>query len=185
MTWPYPSTHPPTHQIIHTPWGGEVSIDFKSSNRIEISRLVQVLLNFDWFRGSPPWGCGVGGWGGGWWGGAPYTYTCMCMHACIHTHTCVWHHREFPWIPPMGAAICMKLSCLPRMHVSACACMHAHACAHMWGAPPNHPPPLSTHPPQSQSCREPETPKFNNSWTNQNNSILFEDSLPLNIPELI
>ena len=55
----------------------------ESSNRIELSRLVQELLNF-----------GVSGslwlWGGGqWmrvgdgWGGAPHT----CAHACMHTHT--------------------------------------------------------------------------------------------------
>ena len=49
-----PSTHPPTHQTVHPPLGGGVSTNFKSSNRIEISWLVQVLLNFDWFLGSPP-----------------------------------------------------------------------------------------------------------------------------------
>ena len=37
-----------------------------------------------------------------------------------HVHT----HREFPWIPPMGVAICMNLSCLPLMHVHVCACAH-------------------------------------------------------------
>ena len=46
----------------------------------------------------------------------------------------------------MGAAICMKLSCLPHMHVCVGACMHACTCAHVCGAPPNHPPPSSTHP---------------------------------------
>ena len=54
--------------------------------------------------------------------------------------------------------------------------------------PPNHPPPHPPNPPTTphpQSCREPKTPKFNKSWTNRDNSILFEDSLPLNIPELI
>ena len=58
--------------------------------------------------------------------------------------------------------------------------MHVHKC----GAPHNHPDP---HPskPHPQSRREPKTPKFNKSWTNRDNSILFEDSLPLNIPELI
>ena len=43
----------PTHSPIHPPTGGGVSTDFKSSNGIEISWLVQVLLNFDWFWGSP------------------------------------------------------------------------------------------------------------------------------------
>ena len=135
--------------------GGEVSTDFKSSNTIEISWLVQVLLNFDWFRGPP-----LGGGGGGWIGVGvvrgcpPHICTCMCMHA----HAPVWHHREFPWIPPMGAAICMKLSCLPRMHVRVCACMHAHACAPVWGAPPTpiYPPP---------SPRAAGSPKHQNSIT--------------------
>ena len=51
--------------------------------------------------------------------------------------------------------------------------------------PPDAPdnPPTHLSPPQSH--REPKTAKFNKSWTNQDNSILFEDSLPLNIPELI
>ena len=157
MIWPDP-THQPTHQIIHPPMGGGVSTDFKSSNRIEISQLVQVLLNFDWFWGSPLGGWGVGGWVGGGERVPPYMCTCMHMH--------IWHHREFPWIPPMGVAICMKLSC---MHV------HAHVCV----GTPQPPTPIP------QSCREPKTPKFNNSWTNRDNSILFKDSLPLNIPELI
>ena len=41
----------------------------------------------------------------------------------------------------MGVAICMKLSCLTHVHVCVCACMHVCVCAHVWGAPPNHPPP--------------------------------------------
>ena len=113
---------------------GEVSTDFKSSNRIEISQLVQVLLNFDWFRGSPL-GVGVVR------GCPPHMCTCMCMHASAHMHMCIWHHREFPGIPPMGAAICMKLSCLPHVHVHACTCM----CMCV-GAPPTTPTP-SIHPP--------------------------------------
>ena len=28
----------------------------------------------------------------------------------------------------MGAAICMKLSCLPRARVRACMCVHVHMC---------------------------------------------------------
>ena len=48
----------------------------------------------------------------------------------------------------MGAAICMKLSCLPHVRVRACMCVHACVCAHVWGAPPNHPPP-----PEPQGAR--------------------------------
>ena len=124
MFWPDP-THPPTHQTIHPPMGGEVSTDFKSSNRIEISQLVQVLLNFEWFRGSP---LGVGGWGWGWWEGAP---THMHAHACM----CISHHREFPGIPQKsnGSSHLHEIIMFT-MHV--CVCMHAHACACVWGAPP-------------------------------------------------
>ena len=132
LTWPHPSTHPPTHQIIHSPMGGEVSTDFKSSNRIEISWLVQVLLNFEWFQG---WVDGAGGW----WEGAPHPHAHTCTHTCTCAH--IWHHREFPGIPPMGAAICMKLSCLPCMRVCVCACV----CTCV-GAPP----PPSTHPPPQE-----------------------------------
>ena len=191
LTWPHPSTHPPTKLYTH-PWVGEspqisnlqtnwnISI---SSSAIEFWLILEV----------PPGGWGVGGWGGGvmggctpgwgwgWWEGAPHPYA----HARACAHTYVWHHREFPGIPPMGAVICMKLSCLPHVRVRACTCMHVHACAHVWGVPPYNPPPPSTPHPHPQSHREPKTPKFNKSWTNQDNSILFEDSLPLNIPELI
>ena len=180
MIWPHP-THPPTHQTIHPPLSGEFSTDFKSSNRIEISWLVQVLLNFDWFRGSPPWRVG-GGWmgGGGWWGGAPHTcaHTCACMHVHAHTraYDIIGNSQGFP---PWGRPFAWNY------HVyHACMCVHVHVCTHVWGHPPTTPTPI--HPPtHPQSRREPETPKFNNSWTNRDNSILFEDSLPLNIPELI
>ena len=87
LTWPHPSTHPPTHLTIHPPMGGEVFTDFKSSNRIEISWLVQVLLNFYWFRGSPLGGEGVGGCGWGVVRGCP-------PHMCTHMHTCMCTHMH-------------------------------------------------------------------------------------------
>ena len=55
----------------------------ESSNIIELSRLVQDLLNFGVLGSLRLWG---GGWedvGGGWLGGAPYTHA----HACMHMHT--------------------------------------------------------------------------------------------------
>ena len=60
----------------------------ESSNRIELSRLVQDLLNFG-VLGS----LRLGGWGGrcmgwGWLGGAPHT--CAHAHTCMHMHTCAW-----------------------------------------------------------------------------------------------
>ena len=57
----------------------------ESSNRIELSQLVEDLLNFG-VSGSL-WLWGWGGWvdgGGGWLGGAPHT----CAHAHMHMHTC-------------------------------------------------------------------------------------------------
>ena len=44
---------------MHPPIGGGISTDFKSSNRIKISRLVQILLHFYWFGVPHP----PGGWG--------------------------------------------------------------------------------------------------------------------------
>ena len=149
--------------------GEGVSTDFKSLNRIEISWLVQVLLNFEWFRGSPR---GVGsGWMG--WGvvrGAPHphAHVCACTHMYTHAHMydiiVIQWERPFAW----------------NYHVyHTCTCVHVHACGHVWGQPPKS---TTPHP---QELQEAENTKFNNSWTNRDNLILFEDSLPLNIPEII
>ena len=151
--------------------GGGVSTDFKSSKRIEISRLVQVLLNFEWFWGSP---LGGGAWvdgGGGWWESAPHP----CAHA--HMYDIIGNSQGFP----NGGG---HLHEIIMFTTHACACMCMCACTCMCtcvGVPPNYPPPPS----KTKSRRKPKTPKFNNSWTNWDNSILFEDFLPLNIPELI
>ena len=54
----------------------------ESSNRIELSRLVQDLLNFGVLGSLQLWGWGEGGWMGvGVVGGAP--------HTCAHTHACM------------------------------------------------------------------------------------------------
>ena len=67
----------------------------ESSNRIELSRLVQDLLNFAvlgslrlWGEGR--WVAGVSGVSGGM-GGVHHTCTHMCTHAHAHTHmyTCI------------------------------------------------------------------------------------------------
>ena len=130
--------------------GGKVSTDFKSSNRIEISRLVQVLLNFDWFQGSLRGGGWVDG-GSGWWEGAPHTcaHAHTCMHACSHTYDIIGNSQGFPK-NPMEAAICMKLSCLPRMHVCACTWVHLHVCG---GHPPTT---LHPHPPTPTAAWSPK-----------------------------
>ena len=62
----------------------------ESSNRIELSRLVQNLLNFGVLGSLRLWGWG-GGWMGGWvdgGGGVPPTH--VHMHACAHTHMHAW-----------------------------------------------------------------------------------------------
>ena len=58
----------------------------ESLNRIELSWLVQDLLNFGvlgslWFWGGGSWVGGLGAWGV-----SPYMCTHMHMHACTHTH---------------------------------------------------------------------------------------------------
>ena len=58
----------------------------KSSNRIELSQLVQDLLNFGVLGSLLLWGWGMGGWGWGVVGGAPHT----CAHACRCMHMCAW-----------------------------------------------------------------------------------------------
>ena len=57
----------------------------ESSNRIELFRLVQDLLNFGVLGSLQLWGWGVHGWGWGVVGGAP-THMHMYAHTCMHTH---------------------------------------------------------------------------------------------------
>ena len=68
----------------------------ESSNRIELSPLVQELLNFG-VSGSLQL-CGVGQWvdeGGGCLGGAP--------HTCVHAHTCMrGKHNFMQMATPIG-----------------------------------------------------------------------------------
>ena len=110
-------TNLPTHKTKHPTMGGEVSKDSKSSNRIEISQFVQVLLCFYWFRGTPR---GFWEWG---WVGVPQThmYMRMHMHACACTgmhvkhdkHGCLHggNHLQFPnmFILAFHACVCMHM----------------------------------------------------------------------------
>ena len=122
----------------------------ESSNRIELSQLVQDLLNFGVLVSLQLWGGGrrVGGWvgvSGDIWGhgGCPH----MHAHTCMHTH--VYMYRNCKW-PPTWRHPCLAcLSCSTCMCM--CACMCVHACVH--GIPHTHsylPPPPSTHPPPPQ-----------------------------------
>ena len=120
----------------------------ESSNRIELSRLVQDLFNFGVSGSLRLWGWG-GGWmgvGGGW--GVPHTYVHMHMHARTHTHAhahVVNMIISCKWPPPLGEYLG-----IPYDVICACVHMRVHACVCMcmwWGAPSHHPPPPSTHPP--------------------------------------
>ena len=107
----------------------------ESSNRIEISRLVQDLLNFGLLGSLQLWGRGR--WVGGVWGiwghrGVPHTHTCMHMH--MHTH--VYMYRNCKW-PPTWRHPC--LSCSTCMCMHACMCVHVWACVCAWDTPPPHP----------------------------------------------
>ena len=114
----------------------------ESSNRIELSRLVQDLLNFGVSGSLRLWGWGVGGgWMGvGVLGGCPHT----CAHACarMHMHTCIINMIiSCKWPPTLGEYLGIPYDVIHTyMHV------HMHAC--MWvGCTLSPPPPPSTHPP--------------------------------------
>ena len=143
--------------------GGEVSTDLKSSNEIEISWLVQVLLNFDWFWGSP-WGWGVGGCGWGVVRGC-LPHMCTCMHMHVHVYI-IGNSQGFPkWGRPFAwnyhvyhVCMCMRV----RMHV----CMHMHACMCMCTCGGiSQPSPTPIHP-------APPTPRATGSWKHQNSISL-------------
>ena len=97
----------------------------ESSNRIEVSRLVQDLLNFGVLASLQLLARGqMIGVHLEAWGVSTQMCTCTCMHAHAHTHmycNCKW--------PPSCRHPC--LSCL------TCMCVYVHACMCMsvWGAP--------------------------------------------------
>ena len=144
----------------------------ESLNRIELSQLVQELLNFGVSGSLWLWGMG-GGWmlvGDGW--GMPPTH--VHMHGCTrtHAHACMVNMIiSCKWPPPLdlGKSRLFPMMSYTRVHV--CICMCVHMCrGHLLTIP--HPyPPTSSLPggdPSNQS-------KFNSTWTNQDISILFED----------
>ena len=164
MFWPDPTinppNHPPTHQTIHPPMGGEFITDLKSSNRIEISWLVQALSNFYWFQGSTPlggWQMGRWGWGWVWMcGGFPmHTYMHTHAHAHMHTHMHVKHanHAKHGCLH-VGGHLQFLYMC-----VCACACVCMHV--HVLGTPPMpldapdtpHPPAPSPEPQGAQNSK--------------------------------
>ena len=109
----------------------------ESSNRIELSRLVQDLLNFGvlgslWLWG---WGGGWMGWGGGW--GVPPIHVHMHTHACMctHAHACVINMIiSCKWPPPLGEYLGI---CYDVIHT----CVHVHmGIVHPLTTPHHHPP---------------------------------------------
>ena len=194
MFWPDPThqpTQPPNHPPNHTPthgWGilHRFQIFKRNWNILISSSIIEFLLILGVH---PPGGWRMGAWGWRWvWGcgGCPmHTHTYVHMHTCTHTHTCMLNMLiMLNMDASMSAAICNFYTCI---NVCMCMCVHACACACVGRHPPC--PQMSltppTHLPPPLSRREPKTAKFNKSWTNRDNSILFKDSLPLNIPELI
>ena len=150
----------------------------ESSNRIELSQLVQELLNF-----------GVLGslqlWGGGRWveghlgalGGVP-THTHMHVHACTCTHAHLYMYRNCKW-PPTWRHPCLAcLAFLTCMCMHVCMRLYACACMHAWDIPSHthahpHPHPPISHPPRGVDSRS--HLKFNNTSTYQDISIPFKD----------
>ena len=104
------STHPPNHTPTHG-WG--ISTDFKYSNKIELSWLVQMLSNFYWLQGSPL---------KGWIGMGVNMAVRGVSHACTHTHACMHMHviNMINVDTPMSVAICKFL------YMYTCMCMHMH-----------------------------------------------------------
>ena len=131
----------------------------ESSNRIELSRLVQDLLNFG-VLGSLRL-LGWGGWvdgGGGWLRGAPHTcaHACTCTHA--HTHTCMRgkHDNSMQMAAPIGFG---EIPGIPYDVIHACTCVHVHVCGGTLSPSPT-PTPIHPPPPTPQGGGPPESVKI-------------------------
>ena len=99
----------------------------ESSNRIELSRLVQDLLNFGVLGSLWLWG-----WGGGGWLGCP-THMCTCTHA----DTCMVNMIiSCKWPPPLGNPWEFPMMSYARAH--ACGGTLSPSPTHIY--PPPHPP---------------------------------------------
>ena len=106
----------------------------ESSNRIELSRLVQDLLNFGVLGSLRLWG---GGWmdGGGGWLGVPPTH----VHAHAHAHV-LNMIISCKWPPPLGESLGIPYDVI---RTCACVCMRMHVqlCGgHPLTTPHPHPP---------------------------------------------
>ena len=137
--------------------GGEFFTDFKSLNRIEISWLVQALLNFYWFWGSTPWGVADGcmgvGVGMGVWG-VSHAHT----HAHTHMHVKHANHAKHGCLHVGGHLQFLYMYTCVYVHVRACTCM-----CMCGGTPPMPPDAPDTPPPTCPLPRAAGSPKHQNS----------------------
>ena len=129
----------------------------ESSNRIELSRLVQDLLNFSVLGSLQLWGSGEGGWGWGWLGGAPHTHAhaCTCTH--MHAGTCARgkHDNFMQMAAPIGESLRFPYDVI-LVHACVCVCVCACMCTCVEStlSPPHthiHPPPPGGTPGISQN----------------------------------
>ena len=121
----------------------------ESLNRIELSQLVQDLLNFAVLGSLRLWGGGrwVGGVRGIWGHGGCPPHMHMHVHTCTRTYTHVYMYRNCKW-PPTWRHPCLAwLACLTCMCV--CACVRVRACVCALDTPPH----THTHPhPDAPIC---------------------------------
>ena len=127
----------------------------ESSNRIELSWLVQDLLNFGVLGSLRLWGGGrwVGGVRDIWGHGRCPPHTHMHAHACTRTYTHVYMYRNCKW-PPTWRHPCLAwLACLTCICMRACMRVHVCACVCVWDTPPH----THTHPhPHPPICCPPQ-----------------------------
>ena len=108
----------------------------ESSNRIELSQLVQDLLNFGVLESLRLWG------GDRWVGGclgASQGMGCLHMHSHAHMHM----YTNCKWLPTWRHPC---LSCLTCMCVHACVHVHVHMCMHGTAPYTSIPTPTLIHP---------------------------------------
>ena len=129
--------------------GGEFFTDFKSSNGIEISWLVQALSNFYWF-----WGCTslqgwrMGGWESGWvWICGRVSHAHIHAHVRTRTHTHTHMHVKHANHAKHG---CLHVGGhLQFLYMYTCVYVRVRACACVCvcGGTPPMPPDTPRHPP--------------------------------------
>ena len=117
----------------------------ESSNRMELSRLVQDLLNFGVLGSLQLWGWGAGWMGCGWWLGGCPPHMCTCMHAHACTCMCGKHDNSMQMAGPIGFG---EIPGIPYV-IRACACVCVCACTCMCTCVGGtlSPPPTPIHPP--------------------------------------